>query len=81
MNINYAPPKEIGSAIRSGFDYQDDKVFDGQTGLERSYEVWQHLLIAMKGWIHADEKSFLDYIKQAKVDPKLFEDYQDPFTK
>ena len=72
MNPAYAPPKEIGSAIRSGFDYMDDEIFNGQSCISRSYEVWQHLLVVLKGWIKADEENFLDYIKKEKVDPDYF---------
>jgi hypothetical protein len=79
MKPDYAPNKDIGSALRAILDYKDDKKIMGKTGLERAYDGWQRLLVVLKSWTHADAQSLLDYIKEAEVDPESFLDYQDPF--
>ena len=45
-----------------------DKKVMGTKIRERVYEAWNGLHMVIKAWIEADEKSFIDYIKNNKVD-------------
>jgi len=64
------PPKEIMNAIWGAcFDYKDfeEKILD-ETIQNRVYDAWQRIHQCIDGWIKADKKNFLDYIKQNKPD-------------
>ena len=64
------PPKEIMNAMWGAcFDYKDfeEKILD-ETIRDRVYDAWQRIHQCIDGWINADEKNFLDYIKQNKPD-------------
>ena len=64
------PPKDIMNAIWGAcFDYKDfnDKILN-ETIRDRIYDSWQRIHQCINGWIIADEKNFLDYIKQNKPD-------------
>ncbi len=64
------PPKDIMNAIWGGaFDYKnfDKKVMD-MTVRNRVYISWQMIHGVIKGWIDADEKGFLDYMRTHEPD-------------
>lgn len=64
------PPKDIMNAIWGGcFDYKDfDKKVMGEPIRDRIYDAWQRIHQVVKGWIDADEKSFLNYIRKNEPD-------------
>jgi len=69
-DYNNVPPKEIMNVIWGNcFDYKDfDKVVNKETVRNRIYSTWQGLHYLIDKWITADEKGFLDYIKNNKPD-------------
>lgn len=69
-SYNNVPPKGIQNAIWGGcFDYKDfNKMVNGMTIRDRIYEAWNHIHLGIKQWIEADEKDFLDYIKNHTPD-------------
>lgn len=67
------PPKDIMNAIHGGcFDYKDmDKFLLGESIQDRIYYTWNITHHIIKKWIEADEKGFLDYIKNNTPDIKM----------